>query len=492
MLKDIGQQAKAKIRTVTTHERLKGNRPMTTTASTSSQSKDSLRPSRKQAGFAFAVLLTINVLNYADRSVLSAVLPKIQVEFQLSNTELGLLASSFLFIYAIATLPLGIWADRSPRKNIVALCVGLWSIATTFGGLTRNFIQLFFTRSLLGIGEAGYAPASLSLLGDFFPKEQRGRILSYWSVGNLIGTALGLIIGGIIADRLGWRWAFYAVGIPGLITAFLIWRASEPTRGAFDREGDTDAGAEMSHGSLGKNFWQVARQIFHIRTYWVLLAAFVFSFFTIGSAQVWIPTYLVRDFQLTVGVAGAISGGVLAGGSLIGTLLGGWLADMMQRRRPEGRMIVATAAFILGAPLTFLALSIHTLTPFIAVFIAAIVCLSLCLGPLNAVIQDVIAPNMRATAVGLVLLLAHLLGDAASPLVIGALADSSSLGYALIITAPPCLFLAGVICLIGLRTVAGDMQGMQESLRKQSAYRGVVENKGASKKTSPLPFERGE
>ncbi|HEU5227383.1 MAG TPA: MFS transporter [Ktedonobacteraceae bacterium] len=439
----------------------------TTTSSSPSRSKNSLQPDRAQAGFAFAILLTINVLNYADRSVLSAVLPKIQTEFQLNNTELGLLASSFLFIYAIATLPLGVWADRSPRKNIVALCVGLWSVATALGGLTRNFIQLFLTRSVLGIGEAGYAPASLSLLGDYFPKEQRGRILSYWSVGNLIGTALGLIIGGIIADRLGWRWAFYAVGIPGLIAAFLIWRATEPQRGAFDREGDAETGAELSHGGLGKNFWEVVKQLFYIPTYWILLAAFVFSFFTIGSAQVWIPTYLVRDFQLTVSAAGAVAGGVLAGGSLVGTIAGGWLADMMQRRRPEGRMIVATAAFILGAPLTFLALSVHTLIPFIVVFIAAIVCLSLCLGPLNAVIQDVIAPQMRATAVGLVLLLAHLLGDAASPLIIGAIADKTTLGHALIVTAPLCLLLAGVICMAGLRTVARDMQAMQEGLRKQ-------------------------
>ena len=440
---------------------------MTTTTPTPSQTRTSIQPSKEQAGFAFTVLLIINVLNYADRSVLSAVLPKIQTDLQLNNTELGLLASSFLFIYAIATLPLGIWADTSPRKNIVALCVGIWSVATTFGGLTRNFIQLFLTRSVLGIGEAGYAPASLSLLGDYFPKEQRGRILSYWSVGNLIGTAIGLIIGGIIADTFGWRWAFYAVGIPGLITAFLIWRATEPKRGAFDREGTEDTGAEMTHGSLGKNFWEVVRQLFRIPTYWVLLVAFIFSFFTIGSAQVWIPTYIVRDFGLSVGQAGIVAGGVLAGGSLIGTLAGGWLADMMQRRRPQGRMLVATAAFLLGAPLTLLALSLHTLTPFIVVFIVAIVCLSLCLGPLNAVIQDVIAPQIRATAIGLVLLLAHLLGDAASPLVIGAIADRSSLGYALIITAPLCLFLAGLISLIGLRTVARDMQTMQEQMRKQ-------------------------
>lgn len=438
-----------------------------------SQPKSTPQPTSDQARLAFIVLLTINILNYADRSVLSAVLPKIQTEFLLTNTELGLLASSFLLIYALTTLPLGIWADASPRKNIVALCVGVWSIATTLGGLTRNFVQLFITRTFLGIGEAGYAPASLSMLGDLFPREQRGRILSYWSVGNLIGTALGLILGGLIADAYGWRWAFYVVGIPGLITAFLIWRAIEPERGVFDREGETDNSLHASHGSVGKDFWKSVGKLTKIPTYWILLGAFIFSFFTIGSAQVWIPSYFVREFGLGLGQAGAISGGVLAGGSLIGTLAGGWLADFMQRRRPEGRLIVATFAFLFGAPLTLLALSIHSLTPFIAVFIIAIICLSLCLGPLNAVIQDIIAPEIRSTAIGLVLLFAHLLGDAASPLVVGAIADMVvgksplGLGFALITTAPTCLFIAGIICLIGLRTVARDMQNMQKHIHQQ-------------------------
>src|SRR5579863_6618657 len=193
----------------------------TVTLPSPAQKMQRIRPSRREARFAFAVLLTINVLNYADRSVLSAVLPKIQSDLQLSNTELGLLGSSFLLIYAIATLPLGVWADRSTRKNIVALCVAVWSVATALAGFTRNFIQLFLVRSVLGIGEAGYAPASLSMLGDFFPKERRGRIMGLWSIGNLIGTALGLILGGFIADAFGWRWAFFVVGIPGLVTAFL-------------------------------------------------------------------------------------------------------------------------------------------------------------------------------------------------------------------------------------------------------------------------------
>jgi MFS family permease len=127
-------------------------------------------------------------------------------------------------------------------------------------------------------------------------------------------------------------------------------------------------------------------------------------------------------------------------------------------------MIVSTVAFLVGSPLTLLALSLHTLIPFIITFMLAIICLSLCLGPLNAILQDIITPVMRATGVGLAMLIAHLLGDAASPSVIGMLADNFSLGTALLATAPLCLFIAGLICLLGLKTVANDMRAMQEAL----------------------------
>src|SRR5205823_10281635 len=150
------------------------NSLMTTTSPPANQSRGVASITKGQARFAFIILLTINILNYADRSVLAAVQTKIQPEFHLTNTDLGLLSSSFLFIYGLATLPLGIWADKSIRKNIVALCVGIWSVATALAGFTQNFLQLFLTRSVLGIGEAGYAPASLSMIGDYFPQSQRG------------------------------------------------------------------------------------------------------------------------------------------------------------------------------------------------------------------------------------------------------------------------------------------------------------------------------
>ena len=432
------------------------------------QARDKLlfRPTSGQARFGFTILFIINVLNYADRYVLPAVLPKIQADMGLTPLQEGLLGSSFLFVYAIATLPLGVWADRSIRKNIVALCVGIWSVATILAGFTRNFLQLFSVRSVLGIGEAGYAPASLSLLGDFFPKEKRARILSYWSAGTLLGTAIGLALGGLVADFFGWQYAFFIVGIPGLISAFLAWRMIEPRRGAFENaeESEHDADSVQTHGSIGKDFQGSMNKLRHISTYWTLVAALVFSFFTIGGTSYWLPTYIVGSFHLSVGLAGLITAAVLVGSGLIGTVAGGWLADFVQRRRPEGRLLVAACGFLVGAPLVLISLFIHSLPLFISVFILAAISLSFCTGPLNAVIQDVITPALRATAIGLALLLAHLLGDAAAPFVIGAIANNTSLVFALTATAPTFLFLAGLACLIGLRTVARDMQGMQVQL----------------------------
>lgn len=445
----------------------------TTPARANTKKQRRSQPTRGQARFAFTVLLIVNVLNYADRYVLSAVLPKIHTDLGLTPLQEGLLGSSFLFVYALATLPLGVWADRSVRKNIVSLCVGIWSVATVLAGLARNFVQLFLVRSVLGIGEAGYAPASLSLLGDYFTRAHRGRVLSYWSMGTLLGAAFGFTIGGLVADSLGWRWAFYVVGIPGLICAFLAWRMAEPARGAFDKEDKAEQadGAEaetMTHGGIDKNFWGTVARLRSIPTYWVLVGALVFSFFTIGGTSFWLPTYIVDDFGMTVTRAGLLSGMVLVTSGLVGTVVGGWLADTLQKRLPEGRLLVATLGLLLGAPLVLLALLVHTLWLFVAVFILAGITLNFCTGPLNAVIQDVIAPEMRSTAIGLSLLLAHLLGDAASPFAIGALAGQMSLGTALTITAPTSLFIAGLVCLLGLRLVARDMQQMKKSLAQAS------------------------
>jgi MFS family permease len=256
------------------------------------------------------------------------------------------------------------------------------------------------------------------------------------------------------------------VGVPGLIAAFLAWRITEPTRGSFDHEDSKPVtnSTTLEPCSSGKDFLGDIKKLSAIPTYWILVGAFIFSFFTIGGTSFWLTTYLTRDFGITLTYAGSISGIVLVSSGLTGTVLGGWLADFAQRRRPEGRLFISMLGFLIGAPLVLLAFFIHTLPLFITVFVIAAISLNFCTGPLNAVIQDIVAPNMRATAVGLALLLAHILGDAAAPTLIGLISDRFSLGVALTVTAPVFLFLAGIICLIGLRTIARDMLRMQQQL----------------------------
>src|SRR5438067_1221936 len=157
---------------------------------------------RGYARYVLGVMVGINFLNYLDRYILPSVVTKIQAEFHLTDSQVGLLGSAFLLVYAVATIPFGIWADRGVRKTVVGVGVTIWSLATLFTGLARSYAQLFIARAVLGIGEASYYPAGTALLGDYFRKEGRGRAMSIWAAGTAVGIAVGFAGGGIIADRL--------------------------------------------------------------------------------------------------------------------------------------------------------------------------------------------------------------------------------------------------------------------------------------------------
>src|SRR5262249_35779410 len=149
-----------------------------------------------------------------------------------------------------------------------------------------------------------------------------------------------------------------------------------------------------AHGSIGKDFWRSVRKLQYVPTYWTLLGAFIFSFFTIGGVSFWLPFYLSETFHLTAGSAGISSDAALLRGGLLGTVLGGWLADYIQQWYPQGRLLTATLGFLVGAPLAFLGLTLHNLAMFIVVIGVAITFLSFCTGPLNAVMQDIVIPQV--------------------------------------------------------------------------------------------------
>src|SRR5947207_3347336 len=198
-------------------------------------------PGRRGARTAVALLLGINIFNYIDRQILAAVEPSIRAAFFVPGDRnalaiSGVLGSAFLVTYILVGPALGSLADRFSRWVIIGLAVIFWSLATAGSGLAATFGILFFTRILVGIGEGGYGPAAPTILADFFPIENRGRILAIFCSAIPVGSALGYILGGQIGAHYGWRWAFYLVVPPGLLLALLCFFRRDPERSRESRE----------------------------------------------------------------------------------------------------------------------------------------------------------------------------------------------------------------------------------------------------------------
>lgn len=440
------------------------------------------------AGYVFWIMFAISFLNYLDRYVLTGAANTVARELGFDLGGIGYISSAFLIVYTLATLPLGIWADRVKRKNTVAISVSIWSVVTTITALAGNFTTLFLSRMLLGIGEAGYFPAGTALMSDYFRREVRSRIMSWWSTAQLFGILGGYGIGGVVAG-LGpgqWRWAFVFTGIPGLLLAYLVWRVREPRRNQADedaRESISPANAlEAEEGSpsalsgnIGSQIWSLLR----IKSLIVLIVVQVFAFFVLGVNTVFLPTYLQQGdtFGFSPGLAGLYSGGVIVLAGIGGTTLGGYIADLLNKRHRGARILVCGIGFLLSAPAFALAVLSRDLTVFTIFFVLTALLLTVYTGPSTAATQDVVPSSLRASAVAVSLLIAHLLGDAAAPSIVGVLANyldpthgghfsqgiaGQDLSMALLITCVPALILAGLVGIFGARWMERDVAAAEQ------------------------------
>ncbi|HLI04965.1 MAG TPA: MFS transporter [Ktedonobacteraceae bacterium] len=452
--------------------------------------------SGRYAWYVFYIMFFINFLNYMDRYVLTGAANIIAHELHFGVDGIGYLATAFLLVYTLSTIPLGVWADRSKRKNVVAICIAVWSAITALTALANSFLTLFITRMILGIGEAGYYPAGTALLSDYFSRTKRARIMSWWSAGSLVGLMVGFVVGGVVASY-NWRLAFLFTGVPGLILAYLAWRLREPRRNEAD-----EASAELDPHSLEneldveevhavvvpKNVVSQFGTLLRIKTVSVLILMQIFAFFVLGANVVYLPTYLQQKdtFGLSSSVAGLFSGGVVVVAGIAGLLVGGYLSDLLNRRYPGARVLVCGIGFLLGVPSFILAVTIHSLPIFTVFFILTVLLLNVYSGPSTAATQDVVPSALRASAVAISLLIAHLLGDAFSPLLVGVLAQhfdpthgqhfaqnlaGHDLSLALLITCPPALLIAGLIGIFGARWMKGDIAAAvrADQLAKEAA-----------------------
>lgn len=445
--------------------------------------KRSLFASRR---FVFGVFFAISAFNYLDRYVLVGAANTVAKELGFSLDGIGIVTSAFIVVYTLSTIPLGLWADRTKRKNVVTICLAIWSIATALSAFSVNLLTLFLSRMVLGIGEAGYFPAGTALLSDYFERSSRSRIMSWWSAAQYVGVLGGFALGGTLAGLYmgSWRLAFLVTGIPGLLLALLVWKIREPRRNQADEESvvQVDQAAlplkDGMEAPLSKNSSQgglkLCLRLLRIKTLAALVVMQIFAYFVLGVSSTFLPTYLQQHdtFGLKSGAAGLYSGGVVVVGGLLGTVLGGFLADLLSRRYTGGRLLICGISFLCATPAFVFAMLARNFTAFTIFFLLSVLLLAVYNGPSTAATQDIVPSWLRASAVAVSIMLAHLFGDAFSPTLVGFLAANvdpthgqhfqmgvagQDLSMALLWTCAPALVLAGLAGIAGSRWMKADI-----------------------------------
>ncbi len=371
---------------------------------------------------ALAILTGINLLNYLDRYVVSALLPDLkQAPMRLTDFELGTLMSGFLIVYMLAAPFFGRVGDRVSRPRPIAIGVFIWSLATGLSGLARNYLQLLGARAVVGIGEAAYATIAPSLLADFFGKRTRGRAFAIFNMAIPVGAALGYIVGGIVRHRFGWHAAFYVAGVPGVLLALWILHVPDPPRGVKDDE----VAAAPEAGS-----WSVYLRLLRGRAYTLTVLGYAAYTFALGGLAFWMPTFLERVRGIPEVQASAGFGEIVVITGFVGTFAGGWLGDYWLNYSRQAYLWMSGWVTVLAIPPIWIALSAHAPSVFYPALIASELLLFMSTGPINTAIVNLVRPAERASAVALSILTIHLLGDVLSPSIIGAISDVSSLGAA--------------------------------------------------------------
>ncbi len=414
------------------------------------------------ARYALAVLFSVNLFNYVDRQIISGVLSLVQKDLAVSDAALGALGSAFMILYLLGSIPLGLLGDRVSRNRLIAVGVAVWGAATFLSGVARSYGQLFFTRALVGIGEASYGPTASAMVSDLFPKSRRGLVNSLFNAAIPVGGAIGVIVGGVVGTRYGWRSAFLLVGVPSLALALLTWRLADPPRGGHDVL-STDGPLAMAEAVPAPTVAAGVLSLFRTPTFVMVCAVGMLVAFAIGAFNHWLPFYLERVKHFSTAEAGAWVGVLSASGGLLGVLAGGVVGDALTRRTPAGHLLTIAGGFILSAPFGLVFLHSTTRSVFLPALFCAVFFLVLYIGSVNAVIHNVVQPSLRATALAIFVFLINLGGAAPSPFIVGLISGRRSLQAAMTLL-PFMIFFAGLIALAAASVVAGDMRRVERSL----------------------------
>jgi MFS family permease len=437
------------------------------------------------ARLALVLLLLINLFNYIDRQVLATVVDYIQASLfpktggssspLLQNLQdwcdahlgfkpelalIGVLGMAFMVVYMIGAPVFGRLAERYSRWTLVGVGVILWSLASGASGLAGGFFALLLTRCFVGVGEAAYGPVAPVLIADLYPVKMRGQVLAWFYIAIPVGSALGFVIGDLVArsgigawgERVfgihaeSWRWAFYLVVIPGVVLGLWSFFMKEPPRG----QADLAQGARVT-----KVNWRTYLVFLRTPSYVLCTLGMTAMTFAMGGIAFWMAYYLKQKPGHPEAVK-MIFGSITVVAGLSATLLGGWIGDKLRARIPGSYFLVSGLGMMAGFP--FMLLTVNASFPMIWVWLfITCFCLFFNTGPTNTILANVTHPAIRAAGFALNILVIHAFGDVISPVVIGIISDRYNMTTAFIIVSVMFL-VAGILWLAGMKFLQRDTE----------------------------------
>lgn len=406
--------------------------------------------------YVLGVLFVVSLFNVMDRKLISVILPDIQSEFGVSDTQLGLLTGlAFAAFYLAAGIPIARWADMGNRKNIISLGLFVWSLMTTLSGYAQSFLQLLLLRIGVAVGEAGGGPPAHSLISDYFPQHRRATALSIYGLGGSLGAILGLVIGGFIVANYGWRLAFILLGLPGLLFVLVVrFTVREPTRGATDIE-------KSSEESLP--FSAVCRYLFALKSFRFLVIAASLTMFAQFGVNMWDVTFLRRVHGVSADEAG-LALGLIHGVAIVSALAGAIVCDYMGRRDIRYYMWFPAIGGLLGTPFTLGFILVQDYQLAIYLGAAGMAIGAWWMGASLAMVQALAKLRMRAVAAALYTLTYNIIGMGIGPSAVGWISDlltprfgDFAIRYAFLVSIFP-LLLASVCFYMASLTLKVDLE----------------------------------
>jgi len=399
--------------------------------------------------YVFVLLFLLYMFDYIDRMIVTSMFVHIEAAFGITHTQSGLLVSAVYWAIVLLTFPVSILVDRWNRTKTIGIMAILWSLATALCALTGNFVQLLFTRALIGVGEAGYAPGGTAMISGLYPESKRSKMMGLWNASIPLGTAIGVLAGGIIATRLGWKHAFGLVALPGFIVAILFFFVKDYKTVDLSYTDRQNQKTKMKGKDFLREFLSKPSLIF---TYF----GFAAVIFVTTSLVTWLSTYFHVTRDLPIEKAGSMASAVMVL-AIVGAPLGGFITDQWRKKNVRARLLFPAISTFLAAIFLMVALWLTKGAVQYLFFLLVGVTVTAFLPAAISVTQDVIHAGLRAMSYAVAVVVQNLLGASMAPVVIGRLYDLYDIKTALALL-PFMLLLGAILFFVGSRFYVKDIE----------------------------------